>query len=30
LSHAVKRLICVVFPEPSKPSSVINKPHGMG
>jgi len=29
-SHAARRLICVVLPEPSRPSNVINRPRGMG
>lgn len=28
-SHPAKRLICVVLPEPSRPSSVMNRPRGM-
>ncbi len=27
--HAAKRLICVVLPEPSRPSRVMNNPRGM-
>jgi hypothetical protein len=29
-SHVARRLICVVLPEPSRPSNVINKPRDMG
>lgn len=27
--HEAKRLICVVLPEPSRPSRVMNNPRGM-